>query len=150
MVEEDTWEKLENLGNLMDLVEEFEKKIRKEEHKWEKKRGRKRYWNWRSIQWRFCLGKTIRSLKINIWRSWREVGKRKRSKFLWRWNINGGYCHGISELLYFIFIFFFFYLFSLIFLFLFILFYFYFLDNEESHDHGHIICHVMWCYKFRT
>jgi len=33
MVEEDTWEKLENLGNLMYLVEEFEKKIRKEEYR---------------------------------------------------------------------------------------------------------------------
>jgi len=33
MVEEDTWEKLENLGNLVDLVEEFEKKIRKEEYR---------------------------------------------------------------------------------------------------------------------
>ena len=29
MVEEDTWERLENLENMMDLVEEFEKKIRK-------------------------------------------------------------------------------------------------------------------------
>ena len=31
MAEEDTWEKLENLKNMMDLVEEFEKEIREEE-----------------------------------------------------------------------------------------------------------------------
>jgi len=31
MAEEDTWERLENLKNGMDLVEEFEKEIRKEE-----------------------------------------------------------------------------------------------------------------------
>ena len=32
-VEKDTWKGLENLGNTMDLVEEFEKKMRKEEIK---------------------------------------------------------------------------------------------------------------------
>jgi len=31
MAEEDTWEGLENLGNMMDLVKEFEKEIREEE-----------------------------------------------------------------------------------------------------------------------
>ena len=31
IAEEDTWEGLENLENVMDLVEEFEKEIRKEE-----------------------------------------------------------------------------------------------------------------------
>jgi len=31
MAEEDTWERLVNLKNTMDLVEEFEKEIRKEE-----------------------------------------------------------------------------------------------------------------------
>jgi len=31
IVEEDTWEGLENLGNTMDLVKEFEKKIREKE-----------------------------------------------------------------------------------------------------------------------
>jgi len=31
MAEEDTWEGLVNLKNTMDLVEEFEKEIRKEE-----------------------------------------------------------------------------------------------------------------------
>jgi len=31
MAEEDTWKRLENLKNMMDLVEEFKKKIRKEE-----------------------------------------------------------------------------------------------------------------------
>jgi len=30
-VEEDTWEGLENLENIIDLVKEFEKEIRKEE-----------------------------------------------------------------------------------------------------------------------
>ena len=30
-MEEDTWEGLENLGNMMDLVENFEKKIKEEE-----------------------------------------------------------------------------------------------------------------------
>jgi len=30
-VEEDTWEGLENLGNIIDLVKEFEKEIREEE-----------------------------------------------------------------------------------------------------------------------
>jgi len=29
--EEDTWERLENLKNVIDLVEEFEKEIREEE-----------------------------------------------------------------------------------------------------------------------
>ena len=29
MAEKDTWERLEHLGNAIDLVEEFEKKIRK-------------------------------------------------------------------------------------------------------------------------
>ena len=33
MAEEDTWEGLENLKNARDLVEEFEKEIRKEEVK---------------------------------------------------------------------------------------------------------------------
>jgi len=32
-VKEDTWERLENLGNTMELVEEFEKEIIKEEIK---------------------------------------------------------------------------------------------------------------------
>ena len=31
MEEKDTWERLENLKNTMDLVEEFEKEIREEE-----------------------------------------------------------------------------------------------------------------------
>ena len=31
MAKEDTWEGLENLGNIMNLVKEFEKEIRKEE-----------------------------------------------------------------------------------------------------------------------
>jgi len=31
MAEEDTWERLKNLKNAMDLVEEFEKEIREEE-----------------------------------------------------------------------------------------------------------------------
>jgi len=31
MAEEDTWEKLENLKNIIDLVEKFEKETRKEE-----------------------------------------------------------------------------------------------------------------------
>jgi len=31
IVEEDTWERLENLGNTMDLVKEFEKEIREKE-----------------------------------------------------------------------------------------------------------------------
>ena len=31
MAEEDTWKELKNLKNIIDLVEEFEKKIRKEE-----------------------------------------------------------------------------------------------------------------------
>jgi len=31
MVEKDTWEKLENLGNVMKFIEEFKKKIRKKE-----------------------------------------------------------------------------------------------------------------------
>ena len=31
MVEENTWKELENLKNVIDLVEEFEKKIKKEE-----------------------------------------------------------------------------------------------------------------------
>jgi len=31
IVEEDTWEGLENLGNTMDLVKEFEKEIREKE-----------------------------------------------------------------------------------------------------------------------
>jgi len=30
-VDKDTWEELENLGNTMDLMEEFKKKIRKKE-----------------------------------------------------------------------------------------------------------------------
>jgi len=31
IAEEDTWEEIENLKNVMDLVEEFEKEIREEE-----------------------------------------------------------------------------------------------------------------------
>jgi len=31
MAEEDTWERLKNLKNVMELVEEFEKEIREEE-----------------------------------------------------------------------------------------------------------------------
>jgi len=30
-MEEDTWEELENLGNVMELVEDFKKEIREEE-----------------------------------------------------------------------------------------------------------------------
>ena len=33
MAEKDTWERLEHLGNAIDLVEEFEKKIRKKKEK---------------------------------------------------------------------------------------------------------------------
>jgi len=33
IAKEDTWEGLENLGNVMDLVEEFEKKIREERYR---------------------------------------------------------------------------------------------------------------------
>ena len=32
-VEEDTWERLENLGDIIDLVENFEKEIREKEIK---------------------------------------------------------------------------------------------------------------------
>ena len=39
--EEDTWERLENLKNIRDLVEEFEKKIRKDEVKQVEKRKEK-------------------------------------------------------------------------------------------------------------
>ena len=31
IMEEDTWEELENLGNVMELVEDFKKEIREEE-----------------------------------------------------------------------------------------------------------------------
>jgi len=41
-VEKDTWERLENLGNAIDLVEEFEKEIRKEEIKRIQMRKKKR------------------------------------------------------------------------------------------------------------
>ena len=36
--------------------------------------------------------------------------------------------------------------------FYFILFYFFFylLNNEEAYDCGHIICHMILCYKFKT
>ena len=41
MAEKDTWERLENLKNTMDLVEEFEKEIREEEiWRVEKKKGK--------------------------------------------------------------------------------------------------------------
>ena len=48
MVEEDTWEGLENLGNMMDLVENFEKKIKEEEIRrvqMRKERGKERALN---------------------------------------------------------------------------------------------------------
>jgi len=48
MAEKDTWERLENLGNVMDLVEEFEKKIREEEIRkvqMRKEKGKKRVLN---------------------------------------------------------------------------------------------------------
>jgi len=32
-MEEDTWEELENLGNVMELVEDFKKEIREEEYR---------------------------------------------------------------------------------------------------------------------
>ena len=38
MVEEDIWKELENLKDIMDLVKEFEKKIRKKEKREEKKK----------------------------------------------------------------------------------------------------------------
>ena len=41
-MEKDTWERLENLGNAIDLVEEFEKEIRKEEIKRIQMRKKKR------------------------------------------------------------------------------------------------------------
>ena len=41
MAEEDTWKGLENLKNTRDLVEEFEKEIRKKEVKWVEKRKEK-------------------------------------------------------------------------------------------------------------
>ena len=43
MAEKDTWERLENLKNTMDLVEEFEKEIREEEiWRVEKKKGKQK------------------------------------------------------------------------------------------------------------
>jgi len=48
IAEKDTWERLENLGNVMDLVEEFEKKIREEEIRkvqMRKEKGKKRVLN---------------------------------------------------------------------------------------------------------
>jgi len=48
MVEEDIWEELENPGNMMDLVENFEKKIKKEEIRrvqMRKERGKERALN---------------------------------------------------------------------------------------------------------
>ena len=33
MAKEDTWEGLENLGSIMDLIEKFEKKIREERYR---------------------------------------------------------------------------------------------------------------------
>jgi len=38
MVEEDIWKELENLKDIMDLVKEFEKKIRKKEKREEEKK----------------------------------------------------------------------------------------------------------------
>ena len=43
IAEEDTWEEIENLKNVMDLVEEFEKKIREEEiQQVEKRKGKQK------------------------------------------------------------------------------------------------------------
>ena len=80
MAEKDTWERLEHLGNAIDLVEEFEKKIRKKKYKWGKKRERKSHWIWKwrcltevsyqgSKQQIFCLDGIIGSLKMSIWRN---------------------------------------------------------------------------------
>ena len=41
MAEEDMWERLENLKNIRDLVEEFKKEIKKEEIWWVKKKKEK-------------------------------------------------------------------------------------------------------------
>jgi len=38
MVEEDVWKELENLKDIMDLIKEFEKKIRKKEKREEEKK----------------------------------------------------------------------------------------------------------------
>jgi len=46
MVEEDTWKRFKNLENMMNLVKEFEKKIREEKIKtvqMRKKKGKKRH-----------------------------------------------------------------------------------------------------------
>ena len=42
MVEGNTWEMLENLGNTMELAEEFKKEIKKKKIKWVKKRKEKK------------------------------------------------------------------------------------------------------------
>ena len=43
IAEEDTWEEIENLKNMIDLVEEFEKKIREEEiQQVEKRKGKQK------------------------------------------------------------------------------------------------------------
>ena len=95
--EKDTWEGLENLGNAMDLVKELGKEIREKEIRrvYRRKERRRNYWiqkqrylkgvnDQRSILQKYCLGRTMESLKISIWRSWGGVGqdeKRKKGKF---------------------------------------------------------------------
>ena len=71
MAEKDTWERLEHLGNAIDLVEEFEKKISTSEERKGKEKviesGEVSYKG--SKQQRFCLDGIIGSLKMSIWRN---------------------------------------------------------------------------------
>ena len=126
MAKEDTCERLENLGNVIDLVEGFEKKIREEEIRkvqMRKEKGKKRVLNLEAEVFKrskllekyttkILFGQDDRKFEDKylkklerIWVGWKEKERQ---------NLKGGCCHGTLEPLYFIFLFFFFNLFSLI------------------------------------
>jgi len=120
MVEEDTWERLEILKNVINLVEEFKKEIRKEEVQWiEKRKGKqkavelnpeaeefKRSKLLEKYTTRILFGwddkkfenKYLKNLERN-WARWKgkEIGEKEAGSSSRVGTLRGEYCYNVVE-----------------------------------------------------
>ena len=131
MAEKDTWKRLENSRNAMNLVEEFKKKIREEEIRVYIRKEKVKENTLNPKAQMFKRSELLEKYTVNILfeqddRKFEKVREklceieRKMKVSSFKDKILGGYCHGILKLLYFIFILFYFILiYFLQFLFLF-------------------------------
>jgi len=80
-VERDTWEKVENLGNVQEVLRDYERgyKDRQEGSGKKKMAFTTEVSCWKDIQLNCCMDGMIGGLRRSIWRNWREAEKNRKA-----------------------------------------------------------------------